>query len=495
MNRRKFVKQSIGLATGAAAMSSMPLPLRAAKKGTTGMIPLERMFVGTPVLPGYLYEHGIADVLDEMREVSGINTVMTFSHDHVFRQYRPEFGPKLDEAGREITEVWVKTNPKYYADPRLQGRNPGSKYDDRDLLDELQQEAASREMQVFARILEPYVVTGVFPGWDQWVEVNALGDKTDQVCYNHPDYIAYWDAVVRDLIETHPQLHGFKFGQERGGPILASLGKKRPGKCFCEHCLKLAKARGLDAEEARRGHIELHEFGDFIRSGQRPVDGNFVEFFRILTRNPDVLAWEQFWMDSREAQRKRMYSLIKSIRPSVQVGWHIDHGMTWDLITRATWDYRSMGPHSDWLSIGLYFDSMGRRSMGHYDRNYRDILFGDADEQYSYPMYLSMLGFDPSEQPPLSAHREQDTAFSPQYVYDECDRVVKQVNGSAKVYARPGFDMPGYDCNVQPKEVKEAVRLALKAQVDGFWVGREWDELTRKNALAFGDALRDHVKG
>jgi hypothetical protein len=76
----------------------------------------------------------------------------------------------------------------------------------------------------------------------------------------------------------------------------------------------------------------------------------------------------------------------------------------------------------------------------------------------------------------------------------EIQRVLKAVKGTARVYARPGFDMPGYDCNVQPDEVRAAVEACLKAGVDGFWVGREWGELTPKNAQAFGDALRDHVR-
>jgi hypothetical protein len=175
----------------------------------------------------------------------------------------------------------------------------------------------------------------------------------------------------------------------------------------------------------------------------------------------------------------------------MQVGWHIDHGMTWDLITRAFNDYRTMGPYSDWLSVAVYFDSMGRRSLNHYEQNYKKILFGDADEKYSYPMYLSLLGYDPETEPSLEAHRQHDTAFSSEYVYRECKRAVTAVNGAAKVYARPGFDMPGYDCQVTPRQVYQAVTRALEAGVDGLWCGREWDEIKPESARAFGDAVRD----
>ncbi len=72
------------------------------------------MFIGAPVLPLYLYETGITETLDAMQAPAGVNTVMTFSHTHVFRQYRPGFAPLYDENGYEITDVFVRTHATYY---------------------------------------------------------------------------------------------------------------------------------------------------------------------------------------------------------------------------------------------------------------------------------------------------------------------------------------------------------------------------------------------
>ena len=60
--------------------------------------------------------------------------------------------------------------------------------------------------------------------------------------------------------------------------------------------------------------------------------------------------------------------------------------MTWDLVTRAFEDYSTKGDYSDWLSVALYFDSMGRRSLNHFDKTYNGMLFGDAKEEVAYPM-------------------------------------------------------------------------------------------------------------
>lgn len=487
MNRRNFIQKT---ATGALALSSFHL--LGASLGSVYNKSNSNMFVGTPVLPEYLYENGIAKTLEQMKEWAGINTVMTFSHDHVFNQYRKNFRPKVDAEGNEYTNVWVKTNAKYYENQSFLANEEKGKYADRDILDELYEEAAPRDMKVYARILEPYVITGAIPGFEDFAEVDANGEERNHVCFNRPGYIKYWHSVIEDLIRSHPYLHGFKFGQERGGPLLSSMGKSKPGPCFCKYCVTIAKKRGIDVDEARKGLIAIQNYGNEIKAGKKPVDGNFVTFLKILTKYPDVLAWEQFWMDSREAQRKRIYKQIKQLNPKIQVGWHICHGMTWDLITRATWDYSKMGGYSDWLSVAVYFDSMGRRSLNHYRKNYKEILFGDASEEYSYPMYLSMLGYEPNKEPSLEEHRNHDTEFSAEYVYRECKRAVTAVNNTAKVYARPGFDMPDYDCKITPLQVKNAVTRALDAGVHGLWCGREWDELKPENAQAFGEAIRNY---
>lgn len=483
--RRSLLKQSVaGLAT---------LSL-GARRTHAAPPPPGRLFLGTLVEPAHMYETGIGKALDEMQAVVGINAVMTFTHTHTSRQYRPQHAQQRDEAGRPLTEVWVKTNPKYYASPALQGKDPQALYADRDIVDELLAEAKPRGMQVYARILEPYVITGAIPGFEAFAQVDLHGKKTNQVCFNKPGYIRYWRSVVEDLVRGHPELDGFKFGQERAAPLLGALGKDAPGTCFCPDCLAIARRKHIDVKKAKAGLEALQALGRQIREGRRPVDGNFVTFLRVLTTYPEVLAWERMWMESREAQRRRIYAQIKRLNPKVQVGWHVDHGMTWDLFMRASWDYADMAQHADWLSVAVYFDSMGRRSQGHFERNYQKILFGDAPESLSYPMYLSMLGYDPKVEPTLEQHRKHDTAFTSDYVYRESLRAVQAVGGKAKVYVRPGFDMPGYDCDVQPKQAYDAAHKALEAGADGLWCGREWKELQPKNAQAFGDAVRDWLK-
>jgi hypothetical protein len=448
-------------------------------------------FIGVPVLPEHLYRHGIPEELERMQDLVKADTVMTFSHSHVFRQYRKDFEPLKDDGGRNITDVFVRTDPSLYPDSQMASGDPDALYADRDILDELFAEAEPRNMKVYARILEAYRITGAIPGLELMSEVDPHGAAGQNVCYNNPDYIQWQMSTLTDLVVNHAALAGFKYGSERGGPLLATLKGETP-VCFCEHCIKLAKDRGINHEQARKGFIKLIDLGNKSRSESNDSqDSLIVSLLRLFGAYPEILAWEKLWMDSREMQRSRMYTHLKGLNSELQVGWHIDHGMTWDLFTRAFNDYSTMPTYSDWLSTAVYFDSMGRRSYNHFNNVYKNMLFKGVPEEAAYSTYLSLLGYDPEKQPELNRHRQKDTPFSADYVYKECHRAVKAVKGGCRIYGRVGFDMPGYDCGITPAQVYDAVTAALKAGVDGLWCGREWDELQEKNIRAFGKAVRD----
>lgn len=486
MKRRNFIASTALGATGIACNPKLlAQPLKPYKN-----IPF---LVGTMVMAEDLYEKGIAAELDRMQALGAINTVMPFSHNHVARQYKPNYAPKTDKEGRTITDIYVKTNPKYYKNPEWGYRDPKDLYANRDILDELGEACAERNMKVYARILEPYVITGLIPGLEDYAEVDSTGEKGRNVCYNHPGYIDYWKGVIDDLIISHPNLHGFKFGQERGGPFFEAL-KNNAVTCFCTHCVEKAKNRGVDAQRARVGFNAFKDFSKKAKEGEAPIDGFFATFLRILSEYPETLAYERFSKASREDQRKRMYAQIKKLNPAVQVGWHVDHSMGWSLGMRSFWPYDDMVGHSDWLSIALYFGSMGRRSYGHFKSNYQNLLFADADKETAYKMYLSINGMDPEQQPSLAEQENGGTEMHAEYVYKEAKRAVDNINGRAKVYGRIGFDHPGYNTDIQPEQVYEGTQEMFRAGVDGVFCGREWEELQEKNIVAFGNAVRDHVK-
>src|SRR5205823_5978671 len=65
--------------------------------------------------------------------------------------------------------------------------------------------------------------------------------------------------------------------------------------CFCPHCLDAARQTGIDIARARKGYLALEGWAAALRGGQRPADGAFVTFWRLLVKYPELLAWERLW--------------------------------------------------------------------------------------------------------------------------------------------------------------------------------------------------------
>src|SRR5262245_62322480 len=94
----------------------------------------------------------------------------------------------------------------------------------------------------------------------------------------------------------------------------------------------------------------------------RPVDGMFVGSLRVMMRYPEILAWESQYRLGREAICEAMYRRVKSIKPTAEVGWHVDHQpSSWDLVYRAEVSYADMAPHTDFIKF-IGYHKIGRAS-------------------------------------------------------------------------------------------------------------------------------------
>ena len=52
------------------------------------------------------------------------------------------------------------------------------------------------------------------------------------------------------------------------------------------------------------------------RRGQKPADGAFVTFWRLLVKYPEILAWERLWNDALNDTYRDMYTLAHEIAPA-----------------------------------------------------------------------------------------------------------------------------------------------------------------------------------
>ncbi len=76
----------------------------------------------------------------------------------------------------------------------------------------------------------------------------------------------------------------------------------------------------------------------------RPVDGYYVELWRLMLRYPELLAWEMLWTDSLRETYAAIYKQVKRRNPSLGVGWHIWHTNSFNPIYRAEQDLAAIAP-------------------------------------------------------------------------------------------------------------------------------------------------------
>jgi hypothetical protein len=507
MRRREFMR-NVALALGAteAALGqsgSAPEPLwpdapPAAQK--LAPAPAAAMFHGIQMGPHTMLDEGIEPCLDLIQQTAHIDAVLTYSHAFHGDLRKPANALANDHgkpprANRSpLPAVWVRHHEPYFKDTRLRIRptDPSLEYANRDLFAEMIQPARRRGMKIYARILESS--GGSIVNFDSVVTTDVYGKRTRVGCWTHPDYKAFWSAIVEDMFRSY-DLDGFQWGAERMGPLMNVIlpWNDTPPTCFCEHCIARGKAKGIDPERAREGFKRLFEFVRKLMAGDpKPAEGVFTIFLRHLIRYPEILAWEYQYRLSREEVMKGMYDTIKAIKPTAQVGWHVDHQpSSWDLVYRAEMSFEEMAPYSDFIKLILYHGVLGGRIRSWYLDRFQKTILSELTLDQSLQIYYALFGYDPSAEPKVDDLARK--GFSPDYVYRETRRSVASANGKTKIYSGIGFDVPGSPPE-DPQKIYEATLNAFEAGAGGIVVSREYEEMRVPNLKAVGRALNDLAK-
>jgi hypothetical protein len=285
------------------------------------------------------------------------------------------------------------------------------------------------------------------------------------------------------------------WGSERQSGLLNTLSLSQssgqdPGRttCFCEFCQKKGHDRGIDVERARRGFDEVEKFVLNGRAGQRPRDGDFTTFWRLLLNYPEVLAWENLWVSSRHEFQAALYHKVKSINPALPVGWHVWQNVSFSPFQRAEEDFASMTGFSDFLRPALYNNAAGGRFLS-FVKGARSAVFGDLPSELTLDMLYRELNYDEAPSDKLLA-----TGLSADYVERETRRAVEGVAG------HPTQIWPGVDIDVPadsgaghctPESVGQAVKAVFKGGAQGIILSRNYIEMKPENLSGAGAALRE----
>ena len=496
MSRRQFIGTSSGLAMAAAAPTVLSQVAQSADR------PDERKTIGIQIGAVSFVDEGTEKVLDLLQERGAIDTIylatFTYGRGLAGRQIPghpfPDHGVQQSDESLFHGGNYATPHPEFYRDTVLkQTRAPD--HGDMDVVVNVLPVAKKRGIRVFCSIED--VFRSDVPGVKEVAEVDLQGRKANTLCLCHPDVRAFWTGLATDLCKSY-DIDGILFFNERNGPLLNALGASHAQSiassrvtCFCEHHRRAAKERGVDYQRARQGYQKLDQFVQAAIQGQRPGDGYFVEFWRLLVEWPEIIAWDRLFDATKHQVLAEVNAAVKRVRPGLQAGFHIEHVNSFNPIFRATRSYADLATKADFLKVVVYNNCGGERYAS-FIRNVGSTVFRDVpkDELLRFNNHLLNYG----EEVPLE--KLATAGLSPDYVFRETQRAISGVKGKCKV-------LPGIDIGIptgknsrkaSPDDTYAAVAAALQAGADGLILSRKYSEMQVANLAAAGRAVRDATK-
>lgn len=485
MNRRNFTQSALAGALASAAQAAPP----AANK-----------MIGIQVGAVSFIDEGVPKALDIFQQSASINTlfVATFTYGRgiagrqVPGQPLPDHGAQQYDTDTFKGGSYTRVHPQYYKDTVIQSfRAPD--FGDYDVLEAVLPEARKRGMKTicwFEDVWSPSV-----PNIAQAQEKRLDGSNSTTLCFNNPNYRNWLLGAVEDYARSY-EIDGIMWGSERQGAFSNALGASHGGRgnnpnhvtCFCSFCERKAKERGIDPARARAGFQALAAFVQSARGGKRPVDGYYVSLWRLMLRHPELLAWEMLWTDSLRETYAAMYNKVKSIKPSIGVGWHIWHNNSFNPIYRAEQDLSELTKYSDFLKMVMYHNCGGER-MASYIQSVAHTMYGDVPPQELLDFHYRVLNYGAEK----NLAEIPKTGLSADYVYREAKRAREALNGTnTQLWPGIDIDIPTAPTSSKstPDGTRDAVLQALRAGADGVLLSRKYSEMKLANLRGAGAGIR-----
>jgi len=487
MDRRAFLQS----ASAAAMTAAVPAEVNTARVISSKMI-------GIQVGAVSFVDEGIEKVLDEFQNDAAINTlfIATFTYGRgiagrqVPGQPLPDHGKQSYDTDTFYGGCFTDVDPKYFANTAFKNfRAPD--FGNYDVLADVIPNARKRGLKTICWFED--VFRKDLPGIDQLEEKELSGSNATTLCFNNPNYRNWLLGMAENWARKY-DIDGIMWGSERQGAFSnilgASHGQAEGGHvtCFCQYCVAKAKQKGIDADRAHLGFLELQRFVTAGHKGQRPVDGYYVQLWRLMLRYPELLAWEMLWTDSLRETYAAIFEHIKSIKPSLQVGWHIWHNNSFNPVYRAEQDLAAIAPHSDFLKMVMYHNCAGER-MARYIDNMHTSMFADVPKQELLDFHYRVLNYEERGLDEIPF-----TGFSADYVLRETKRARAGLEG-AKTQLWPGIDVdiPTEENNSKstPYSTRNAVVAAFHGGADGVLISRKYSEMKLGNLKAVGSAIKE----
>jgi len=453
-------------------------------------------FVAIQVKPFSWVDEGVDAVLDNIQQKGDVNTIFAYTFDFEETRLKKNAATPLPdhgvEGGQLVGGAFYDYDPKYFQGTVLKDFR-SQDFGSFNVIEAVAPKARARGMDFFAwdyNNADP-IMARHMTNIELVSEVDVYGRRTTSPCFNHPDYRAFLAGKVESELSGYANLvDGLCWGCERMGPINNMIGGGWTTNgicCFCGFCQAKGRERAISVERATAGYRKLDQLFTAAARDERPADGYFVTFWRLLLEYPEILAWEKLWTDSYHEVRSELYGAGKAIAPEKPFGFHIQQNMTFSPFYRAEEDYAETRRYADFLKLATYNNAGGPRLASFLDR-LSATIFHDAKPEDFIGVYYKMMGHQEAAYDQLHI-----AGLSPHYVAQETKRAIAGTEGTVRIY--PGIDIdvptkPG-DHRTKPDDVRAAIHGAFDAGADGVVLSTRYEEMWLANLSAAGDALRD----
>ena len=487
MDRREFLETSSVLA-GGAMLSGIP----------SMQSPKAPPMIGIQVGAVSFVDEGTDRVLDSLRELASINTlfVATFTYGRGIAGRQLPNQPLPDHGKQEYDTAtfrggnYATPHPQYYKNTSIAPERAPD-HPNYDVLADVLPRAHQRGMKVIAWFEDVFAAD--VPGFDRAREVVLAGPAATTACTRNPNTRNFWLGLVEDYLRSY-DVDGLMWGSERQGPLGSLLGTNHGGTgaggrvaCFCQYCIDAAKKQGINVDRAKEGYSALMKWSAAVGAGQKPADGAFVTFWRLLVKYPEILVWERLWNDALYDTYRDMYKLAHEIAPAKGMGWHIWHNNSFSPFYRAEQDYADFSQYSDFLKVVMYGLCGGER-LAQYVRNSNRSLFADLTPEATLALTYDVQQYHDRPLNELAAN-----GLGPDYVRRETARAIAGVGPNLKIWPGIDVDIPtaATSKKTQPSDVYEAVKAAFAGGAHGVLLSRKYSEMRLENIGGAGRAIRE----
>jgi hypothetical protein len=496
--RRDFLKASTSV-----ALAAMTAPTAFAQTAPSSSPSKSQRTIGIQVGSISFLDEGVDQVLDTLQQRGNVNTIFlaTFTYGRGIAGRQVPGQPLPDHGAQEYDEKtfhggnYATPHARFYEKTALKQTKAPDHGENVDILEMVLPKAKQRGIKVYCWYED--VFRSDVPGIEPLRELDLEGRRANTLCPLHPDYRSFLTGLTEDYCKSY-DIDGVMWGSERQGPLNNMIGAKHGGgrgevdptraTCFCELHQKAAKDRGIDVARAKQGYGKLAEFIQRAVAGDRPTDGYFVTFWRLLLDYPEILAWEKLWTDSKHAIYGDIYRTAKAAKPNVQVGFHIWHVNSFSPFFRAEQEYDRFAKVADYLKIVLYNNCGGPRYARAVE-NVGNTIFRDVPKDELLAFHNHLLNYGDEK----GINDLPKSGLSSDYVARETKRALDGVQGKCKIYPGIDIDIPtdADQKKTTPDDVYAATSAALRAGANGIIFSRKYSEMRLANLSAGGRAVND----